>query len=114
MSSSSGDARLRARNESTPTRADRMVTMHPDGMGWCGRILNHSRSFTVLSRANRAPQPECLLQQAFTSPAALFRWPRAIARTQLSRPCAHRNWAKHGLRIFLRCGLFQAKDPMRC
>ena len=30
MSSSSSDARLRTRNESSETRADRIVLMHPD------------------------------------------------------------------------------------
>jgi hypothetical protein len=32
MSASSRDARLRTRNESRETRADRIVIMHPDGM----------------------------------------------------------------------------------
>jgi hypothetical protein len=90
-------APLRTRNESATTRADRMAIMHPDRMGWCGRILNHSRWFTVLSRDNRARSLNACFRKRSPCPPqysgrlAQLREPSCLVRalTEIGRSAAY-------------------------
>ena len=102
MSSSSGDARLRTRNESKATRADRMLIMHPT----YGVVRENSQSLSLVRSFVQGPGSlnACFSKRSPRPPhhcGRLAQW-----RTQLSRPRAHRNWTECGLRIFLRCGSF--------